>query len=264
MKRATVLVDLPSNNTFIQTHKGDCMKHALALSIIAIFLLTGAGDQEPKRITRTISSDDAVIIREIGAVIVPKNDRLTVEVILGNHEKTETDIQKDDVVLMANGKKVKSIKELREQYERAHAGDEFKLGIQRGENLMLVKFGKKSDEELNTAGGPGQMVIRMEQKDGEVMLPALGLVLMTKNNTVVVSKTLPTMEGNFKTFTPKEGDIIRSLNGVPVTSAEEFDESYTKMNQGDDITIAFTRNGKESKETFPKPKPMGRRMTITR
>lgn len=239
------------------------MKYTVVALILVVTALSAALDQEPKRMKRTISSNDAVIIREIGAVITPKEDQLVVEIILGNHEKTDTDIKKGDLVLMANGKRVKSIKELRSQYENVKAGEEFKLGVKRDENLLLVKFERKSDEELNKAGGGG-VVMRMEQKEGEVILPALGVKLATKDNAVVIIETLPTLAHNFKTNTPTQGDVILSINGKNVSSAEEFDEAYTELNEGDNVTILFSRNGKETKETFAKPKPMGRRMMITR
>lgn len=235
------------------------MKQFLATLIVALFTANSSYGQEPKRITRSFSSDDVVILREIGAVISTKNDKLVVDIILGNNEKENSDVQKDDAVLMANGRKVKSIKDLREQYDNAKTGDEFKLGLKRGENLLIAKFNKKSEEELNKAGG-GTMVIKMDAEDGEKVLPALGLRFTTKDNKVSVTGTLPTASNNFKSFVPKENDVILSINGQSVNTAEEFDEAYTELEQGDNVTIVFSRDGKESKESFSKPKPMGRMM----
>ncbi|MBI2429155.1 MAG: PDZ domain-containing protein [Ignavibacteriales bacterium] len=230
------------------------------LSLFYLLCLTTAA-QEPKRMTRTLSADNAVIIREAGAVIVPKNDKLIVDIILGNHEQQSTDVQKDDEVLMANGKKVKTVKDLQEQYENTKVGDEFKIGLKRGENLLMAKFTKKSAEELNKAGGT--MVMRMEQKEGEEVLPALGLAFSTKDKQVVVNNVLPTAANNFKSFSPKAGDLIVSINGKATTDAESFVESYDALKEGDKVTIVFFRDGKESRETFSKPKPMGR-MIINR
>jgi PDZ domain-containing secreted protein len=235
------------------------MKQFLALLYLVCTLQFVFGEQEPKRMTRMFNADDAVIIREIGAVIVPKGDNLVVDIILGNEEKINTDIQKDDAVLMANGKNLKSLKDLREQYESAEVGDGFKLGLKRGENLLIASFIKKSEEELNKAGG-GRMMIRMEPKEGEEVLPALGLRVMTKNHNVIVSGTLPTISNNFKSFVPKENDIIVSINGAAVVTADEFDEIYTGLSEGENVAIEFSRDGKKSKETFSKPKPMGRMM----
>ena len=231
--------------SLITVHSSQCMLNAL--------------EQEPKRITRQFSMDDAVIIRELGAVIVPKDGQLIVDIILGNNEKQQTDIQKDDLVLMANGKKVKSVKDLREQYSAAAVGEEFKVGLKRGEQLMIARFTKKSEEELNKeSGGNGRMVIRMEGNEGEQVLPALGLRVSTKGKHAVVAGTLPTAEKNFTKFMPKENDLILSVNGQEVSTAEEFDTAYTEIETGENVTIEFSRDGKISKETFSKPKPMGR------
>lgn len=234
------------------------MKHCLPLFLI---LQLTAAAQEPKRVTQTFSAEDAMIIREAGAVIMPKNDRLVVDIILGNHEQQPSVVQKDDEVLMANGKKVKTVKDLRGQYENTKIGDEFRIGLKRGEKLLMATFVKKSDEELNKAGGG--MVMRMERKEGELMLPALGLTFETKENRVIINSVLPTAASNFKSFTPQTGDVIVSINGKSVATAEDLVDAYDKFNEGERIMLAFARDGKEHKETFSKPKPMGR-MIINR
>ncbi len=225
---------------------------------LSFFLIPGliTASQEPKRVTRTLSSDNSAIIREVGAVIVPKNDKLIVDIILGNYEHQAADVMKDDEVLMANGKKVKTVKDLQEQYENTKVGDEFKIGLKRGENLLMAKFTKKSEEELNKAGGT--MVMRMEQKEGDEILPALGLSFSTKGKQVIINGVLPTAANNFKSFTPKEGDAIVSINGKSVAKAESFVEAYDALSEGDKVTLVFSRSGKESTVTFSKPKPMGR------
>ena len=228
---------------------------------LVFFLIVSAmsAAQEPKRMTRSFSSDNAVIIREVSAVIVEKNNNLIVDIILGNQEPS--DVQKDDEVLMANGKKVKTVKDLQEQYEKAKVGDEFKIGLKRGENLLMAKFTKKSEEELNKAGGT--MVMRMERKDGEEILPALGLSFGTKGKQIIINAVLPTAANNFKSFSPKSGDVIVSINGKSVTKAESFIEAYDALEEGDKVTIVLSRDGKENTEIFKKPKPMGR-MIINR
>lgn len=246
------------------------MKHLLTIFLVSFISVhsshctLNAFDQEPKRITRQFSMDDAVIIRELGAIIVPKEGQLVVDLILGNNEKQSADIQKDDIILMANGTKVKTVKELREQYSSAAVGQEFKVGLKRGEHLMIARFTKKSEADLNKeSGGNGRMVIKMEGKEGEQVLPALGLRVTTEGTNAVVAGTLPSMENNFKTFIPKENDLILSINSKKVATAEEFDAAYTALKEGDTVTIEFSRNGKISKESFHKPKAM-QRMIITK
>lgn len=231
-----------------------------AALLLTVSLLTAW--QEPRRISRSFSFDDAVILREIGAVVTPKEGKLAVEVVLGNNEQQASEIRKDDLILMANGKKVPTVKDLRAQYEKIKPGEEFKLGVKRGDNMVLVSFTRKSEEEMNKQTGGGQMVMRMEQKDGEVLLPALGLKLATEQRSAVIKEVLPSAASNFTSFTPKSGDIVRSLNGTAVKSAEAFDELYTKLEQGTKVTIVISQNGTEQTATFQKPKP--KMMMITR
>ena len=256
MNRVTAGVDYPLNSTTITI--GEPMKHLFAVLIAALLLLTSLYSQEPKRFSRTISADDAVIIRELGAVIIPQANALVVDIILGNNEKSAADIQKGDLVLMANGKNVKSVKQLREMYDNAAVGQKFKLGVKRGENLFIASFTKKSEEKLNNDGGHGGLVIRMKKNEDETVLPALGLILTTKEKYVTVIKTLPTVTKNFTSFIPQENDLVLSINGTPVSTAEEFDETYTDLEQGDSVTIEFSRDGKTSSATLKKPKPMNR------
>lgn len=236
------------------------MKYWLASIVVVLLTVQSTHCQEPKRMMRSFSSDDAVILREVGAVVVAKENGLAVDLILGNHEKESDEIQKDDAVLMVNGKKVTTVKGLRKLYEDAPVGSKFKIGLKRGENVQIATFVRKSDEEMNKSGGHGGMVMRMEKKEGEVVLPALGVILATKKNTVVVIGTLPTISKNFKTEIPQEGDLFQSINGTSVTTAEEFDEAYSELSEGDNVTILFSRDGKEMKESFNKPKPIGRVM----
>ena len=231
------------------------MRPMLALlSLLALF--SGVAHcQEPKTFTRTFSSDDAALLREANALVVPKEGGLVVDMILGNSDAAASELKKGDKILMANGKKVRTVKELQELYKTTTVGMEMKLGAERDGNLFIVKFTRKSDEELNAAGGG--RVMRFEAKEGERILPALGLRVMTEKKQAVVSGTLPNAGRNFTSYTPAEKDVIVSLNGKSVSSAEGFDESYTSLKEGTDVTIVFERNGKSTTVTFPKPKAAG-------
>lgn len=234
------------------------MRPMLALfSLLALF--SGVAHcQEPKMITRTFNADDAAMLREANALIVLKDGGLVVDVILGNSDAPASELKKGDKILMANGKKVRTVKELQELYKATAAGSEMKLGAERDGNLFLVKFVRKSEEEMNAANaGNGRMVMRFEAKQGERILPALGLRVMTEKKHAVVAGTLPNVGRNFTAYTPAEKDIIVSLNGKNVSSAEGFDESYSALKEGAEVSIVFEREGKSTTVTFPKPKAAG-------
>lgn len=48
----------------------------------------------------------------------------------------------------------------------------------------------------------------------------------------------------------RKGDILTKLDGVPVTSVEEFFLLYTNHAQGDEIEVQYYRNGKEMKKSW--------------
>ncbi|MBD0375587.1 MAG: PDZ domain-containing protein, partial [Flavisolibacter sp.] len=44
----------------------------------------------------------------------------------------------------------------------------------------------------------------------------------------------------------KEGDIIQSIDGVPVTTSSEFSERIARQRPGDKVTLTYLRNGKSA------------------
>ncbi len=108
--------------------------------IIGILLLFSSL-QAQKRMMLT--ADKAVIFGELGAVVMFEED---LRVAMGvnperiDEEYKEVDLKEGDLILYANGKKVETIKELREAYEGTELGKEMKIGIQRGEDRFIVSF----------------------------------------------------------------------------------------------------------------------------
>jgi S1-C subfamily serine protease len=206
------------------------------------------------------SADKTFMLNELGAIITEKEKTLTVERIPPKQsrpkEAQDIDLQKGDIVLMANGKRVKTISDLRATYEKTTISDDFKMGVKRGENQFIISVKKKSEEELAKAGGPMRRI--MKSNDGDEILPALGLIISEKEKKVFVSKSLPNASENFKEFTPQENDIIASINAKPVTSAKEFVGAYDALETGAQVTIELIRKEKSATVTIAKPKPQGK------
>lgn len=55
----------------------------------------------------------------------------------------------------------------------------------------------------------------------------------------------------------KKGDIIKSVNGVPVTVPSELQELVTRYKPGDKITIVYSRNGKDASVSATLKNKMG-------
>ncbi len=104
-----------------------------------LFLFSNIQAQKMMR----LSSDTAVLFGELGTVVI-FDEELKIAMDI-DHSKIDegyklVDLKEGDLVLYANGKKVTTIKELRKIYEETEIGEQMKLGIQRGEDRMIVTF----------------------------------------------------------------------------------------------------------------------------
>ena len=207
-----------------------------------------------------LSSDDAFPIPETGALVVKDGSDLKVRFVppAGNRPEKyrSVDLQEGDQILLVNGKRVKTIAELKKAHADTPVGETFKLGIKRGEELMIVSFEKADPKDLPkmntrivTSGGEGTEV-----------LPAVGVMLVEKGKGVVIDKILPVETSAVKGLDVKEGDIILSINGNAVSSLKEFVSFYDNLAVGDPVEWKTRRSGNAISVSFAKPKPMGRVM----
>lgn len=118
--------------------------------LFVIFLMPGLVTAQ-QAIRRTLTLDNSVVIFEIGAVITSEEGRLTVLDVMDPADLPDgavaVDIQTGDRVMMFNGKKVETIKDLRTAYDAAAVGKTNKLGFKRGEELLVVEFKQMSPDE---------------------------------------------------------------------------------------------------------------------
>ena len=81
------------------------------------------------------SADNAFIVGEIGAVITEEKGIIKVLMIPPKEQRPkemqEVDVAIGDEVGMAAGKRIKSLKELKDAYAQATIGEVFKLGVRR-------------------------------------------------------------------------------------------------------------------------------------
>lgn len=207
-----------------------------------------------------MSPGDAFPIPETGALVVREGADLRVQFVppSGNRppKYRTVDLQEGDLILLVNGKRVKSIEDLKKAHTATPVGSEFKLGIQRGQEMIIVAFEKADPKDLPKMN----MRIVTSGGDGTEVLPAVGVVLAEKKKSVVVDKLLPVETSAVKELDVKEGDVIASINGTEVTSLKEFVRLYDELAVGDRVDWKTRRAGKEIAVSFAKPKPMGKVM----
>ena len=238
-------------------------------------------------ISRSDSAMDKIVgqpftLGEIGAVVVDNGKEIKVlhamPVDMRPKAYKEIDIKDGDIILMCNGKRLKTLKELEEAYNATAVGAAFKLGVKRGEERMIVAFAKADPKDLpkmqmtmSTGDGPmpagGGNVRRMvvgghgqNMGDAEPLM-GLGLIVGKRDNIVKVVSVLPNAP---KGTDFKVDDVIETFNGEKVKSPAQFLEMYDKLAVGAKLEVQYKRGDKTMQASLAKPEaPQGRIMMRT-
>ena len=248
-----------------------------AMIVIALFAMTANAQVF---ISRTDSSMDKIIgqpftLGEVGAVVVDNGKEIKVlhamPVDMRPKAYKDIDLKDGDVVLMCNGKRLKTLKELEEAYNATAVGADFKMGVKRGDERMIVAFAKADPKDLpkmqmtmSTGDGPmsagGANVRRMVvggQNTGDVApLMGLGIIVGKKDE---VFKIVGVMPNAAKGVDLKVDDIVESLNGEKISSTQQLAEMYEKLAVGAKLELKYKRDGKPMQASLTKPEaPQGR------
>jgi len=151
---------------------------------------------------------------EVGAIVLLKEDKIKVEYVMPADKRSKAyvnvDIMNADEILMVNGQKVKTPEDIELIYKGLNAGEEFKLGIRRDGNLMIVSYDKANPDDL-----PKKKMMKLkvvDEGDG-------------------VKKSIIDDEGNEHTI---EGDSVE-IDGKKMSLKEIKEKSVQiKVNDNDD------------------------------
>jgi len=255
-------------------------------AMIVIVLVTMTANAQVF-ISRMDSSMDKIVgppftLGEVGAVIVDNGKEIKVlhamPVDMRPKAYKDIDLKDGDVVLMCNGKRLKTLKELEEAYNGTAVGTDFKMGVKRGDERMIVAFAKADPKDLpkmqmtmSTGDGPmpagGGNVRRMVfggpgQNTGDIApLMGLGIIVGKKDE---VFKIVGVMSNAAKGVDFKVDDIVESLNGEKISSTQQLAEMYEKLAVGAKLELKYKRDGKSMQASLNKPEaPQGRVMMRT-
>jgi hypothetical protein len=182
----------------------------------------------------------------------------------------DLDVQANDVVLMCNGKRLKTLKELEAAYKEMAVGAEFKMGVRRKEERFIVSFVKanpkdlpKMEMQMATAGGPasGGGGVKMQRftfggGDDVAPLMGLGLIIGKKDNVFKIVGIMPNAaQGDFQ-----QDDIIESFNGEKIKSTQQLSEIFEKLAIGAKIELQYKRGDKTMHASLTKKESPGRMM----
>lgn len=227
----------------------------VALGVMLFVPLPAQSPSSPGGQQRTMvrfNADSSVMFREIMAIVADEGGTLKIAMVPPPDRRpagmASVDLQRGDEVGMAGGKRVKTIKELRQAYDASKPGEEFKLGVRREGRPIIVTFTRKDDKDM-----PGGMVIRRGPGDeNSDVFPALGLMLEKKGNAVVVNETMPHASKEFQ-----KGDVVSSLNGTPIKNVADFAKTLDATKVGDELSFVLDRKGEAVKVKMARPEPKG-------
>jgi S1-C subfamily serine protease len=225
---------------------------------LMIFVLVSCSSGVAQKMFR-IEPDDKTnfLLHELGAVIHQSHDTLEVEKVLPGFSAADENkgvaLMEGDIVVFANGVRLKNIQVLHKMYDSLAIGGELKLGVKRNGEDIIVDI-HKADRK----NGPGeQMQMLTLDPDKAAMLAGIGLLemdgkdLKVKNVMKIESDESP---ASADTAGLQTGDVVESINGKSYSSIKAVNSDYKKIKNGDPVEFKVLRGGKEATVKIVKPK----------
>jgi C-terminal processing protease CtpA/Prc len=236
------------------------------LTIVFVSLTVTAPAQD--KVVRMVGSGGTVKtfkgelfdIPELGAIIAKSDSgNLKVEHVVPPEARpkayADVDLKPGDEILVVNGKRVKTIKEIEQQYKSIPVGGEVKLGIQRGNEMMISRFAKADPKDLPQRK---MMIVTSDGPAGDIRpLPNLGIILGKGKEEVVIKEMLDNAAKAFTDAGVKPGDRLVSINGHGIKNLDEFSKEFLAVSPGTTMTWIVAHNGGNLSLTLTRPEPQG-------
>lgn len=206
-------------------------------------------------------TENPFLIKELGAAVMVDEGAIKVLNVMPSEKRPAAykgiDLQENDIIVMANGKRVAGVKELESTYNNLGVGDEFKMGIKRNGEMRLVSLKKGDPKDLPSL----QMkVVRGGDDDNTSMFPAVGVMLKMKGKDILIDDVFPG-ENAVGKLDVKKGDAIVAINGKHCASLHEYNDAFDAVAVGGNVEWKLRRGEKEHTVSFARPQP---RMMIKR
>ncbi len=122
-------------------------------------------------------------------------------------------------------------------------------------SAIASETGSYSGYSFAVPSSIARKVVADLKKYGEVQRAVLGVTMRTVNDSIGRALNLDQMEGAYVVSTTddgaardagiKKGDVIVSIDGIPVNTGSQLQEQIGRYNPGDKITVGIIRDGKE-------------------
>jgi len=252
-----------------------------AAVLLAVALVTAAPAQQIETQTMTFNRDSVVIIPGLGAIIESAGDTLRATFVppieMRPDEFKEVDLREKDLILMADGKRLRTTADLRTLLDAAAVGDTIKLGLKRGDDIMISSL-VKGDADPGSGPvvmmrveaedqGAARKTVTMGGADGTAETVAVlegGLIVGPGSDGLQIIALLPDAEERLAGEMPQAGDRLVSINGESRSGPEALQLWYDGLPGGDSITVVFEREGIRHTARYVKAPPGSGRTVIKR
>lgn len=253
------------------------------LIVVALSLMLLA-DFASAQIVREIEGPAGEIfdIPELSAMITGGEKDLKIDFVAPKEMRLkgyeDVDVKEGDIVLLLNGKRVKTIAALKEAYETSTIGDTVKVGIRRGSEMFFASF-KKADQKTlpmrkividdGPEGAPphgeGAAMRTFTFKsaggaDGARPILDLGILAGMADKKVKVLQKLTLPGSSTPAVDLQAGDFLEALNGKSFSSPDELAGLLEKIPVGEKVELKYLRGEKTLTASFAKPESRGRVM----
>lgn len=205
--------------------------------------------------TLKIGGDGEIfLLKELGAIISESDQGMSVLMVLPQDQRAKAyrdiDLQEGDILVMFNGKRMKTAGQMEEAYGGLKIGDEIKLGIKRDKDMMITTLAKANPNDL-----PGQMKIMKGPScpaSGDMTLADVGVMLKKEEGKLIVDEVVAELADQFTGAVPEKGDVILKVNGTTISRPEQLSEVFTNIKNGEKVDIVLGRKGQEVTTGFVK------------
>ena len=253
-----------------EDYKMSRRKITLSTSLVAAAFLIGSviglQSAQAQMVTKTMTQDDLFIIPGIGAIVAPEEGRLKVIIVPEDKPKdfADVDMETGDFLLMINGKRVKTVDDLRESFKQIEVGETLELGLKRDKNMLITTLKRAADDDT----GGKMMVMTRTVNDGEegkekmnfhgegpvdvVVIGEIGLILQAGDEGLSVMTIMPSDDIEIDGEKPATGAEVISVQGKRVMTVDGFEAIYDAVTIGEKVTIEYRTGEKTMSVSFPR------------
>jgi serine protease Do len=165
-------------------------------------------------------------------------------------------LQRGDIILEVNGKKIKDVESLRNTVAQTKVGSTIKLKVIRNGKHISLKVAVTEFPENLAEVMPGKPKEGMAEKNELVGLSVIELTteiakqlgLPRDEKGVVIVRVEPYSnadEGGFK-----KGDVIQEMKRKKVNNLRDFNNIVSRLKEGDTVLLYVNRGGKKFYRTI--------------